>query len=103
MILFTLFWRAFTIGFNSSSSSVDNATNFALNNVFKSKGLSGNLRFSRCFITNFLCSEEIWKSIETCIPEGEGLTKIWLLNIFTLFISLKSEGLLIKLQLRIKK
>ena len=58
-MLSTFFCRAFTIGFNNSSSSVNKATNFALNNVFKSKGLSGNLRFSRNLITNFLCSEEI--------------------------------------------
>ena len=101
-MLLTLFCRAFTIGFIISSSCVSNATNFALNNVFRSKGFSGNLRFSRYFVTNFLCSEEIWKSIETCIPEVEGFTTIWLLDIFTLFISLKSEGLLIKLLLRIE-
>ena len=33
----------------------------------------------------------------------EGFTTIWLFDIFTLFISLRSEGLLIKLLLRIKK
>ena len=99
----TFFCKAFTIGFNISSSSVSKATNFALNNVFKSKGLSGNLGFSRNLVTNFLCSEEIWKSIETCMPEVEGFTTIWLFYIFTLFISLRSEGLLIKLLLKIKK
>ena len=102
-MLFTFFCKAFTIGFSISSSSVSNATNFALNKVFKSKGLSGNLRFSRYLVNNFLCSKEIWKSIETCIPEMEGFTTIWLFDLFTLFITLRSEGLIIQLLLRIKK
>ena len=101
--VFYFFHKAIKIGFSISSSSFSNATNFALNNVFKSKGLSGYLRFSQNLVTNFLCSEEIWKSIETCIPEVEGFTTIWLFDIFTLFIILRSERLLIKLLLRIKK
>ena len=47
------------IGFNISASSVNRATNFALNSKFKSMGVSGNFEFSRYLVTSFLCSEEI--------------------------------------------
>ena len=51
--------------FNIGSSLVRKATSLALNKVFKSKGRSGNFKFSRYSLKKISCSENNGNSRET--------------------------------------
>ena len=85
------------------SSSVKRATSLALKRMFKSKGRSGNFKFSRYFLTRLAWSGNNRRSKPTEIPEVEGLITIFFLFILTDLQFFLSTVELIKLQLRIKK